>query len=197
MKIKTTIFIHRPCVSLTRFSFCWWCHNLLLLLMTSQWPDNCDAITWKMISKSWDSDFIHSDIHGQSCKNSKYPIIICLPCALHPGEIIPCILSELAQISCLHISTIYPVSWGNCGKSPVILYTPCTLYWEGMLPISSHPFATLNPVSWGNLPYHPMPTMYPVSWRGCSLQNVAERFTSVGRNLEPATASHNLETYTS
>ena len=42
--IKMTIFTHHPCVSLTRFSFCWWRHNRLL--MTSQWPDNCDAITW-------------------------------------------------------------------------------------------------------------------------------------------------------
>ena len=42
------LYTHHPRVSLTRFSFCWWCHNRLL--MTSQWPDNCDAITWMVIS---------------------------------------------------------------------------------------------------------------------------------------------------
>ena len=36
--------------------------------MTSQWPDNCDAITWIVISNSLDIDFIHGDIHGRSCK---------------------------------------------------------------------------------------------------------------------------------
>ena len=61
------IFTHRPRVSLTRFSLCWWRHNRLL--MTSQWPDSCDAITWIMISNSLDIDFIHGDIHGRSCKN--------------------------------------------------------------------------------------------------------------------------------
>ena len=50
--IKTTIFTHRPRVSLARFSFCWWRHNRFLV--TSQWPDNCDAITWIMISNSLD-----------------------------------------------------------------------------------------------------------------------------------------------
>ena len=53
-------------VALARFSFCWWRHNRLL--MTSQWPDNCDAITWIVISNSLDIDFIHGDIHGRSCK---------------------------------------------------------------------------------------------------------------------------------
>ena len=66
MTIKTTIFPHRPHVSLTRFSFCLWRHNRLLI--TSQWPDNCDAITWIVISNSLDIDFIHGDIHGRSCK---------------------------------------------------------------------------------------------------------------------------------
>ena len=30
--------------------------------MTSQWPDNCYASTWKVISNSLDIDFIHGDI---------------------------------------------------------------------------------------------------------------------------------------
>ena len=57
-------------VALARFSFCWWRHNRLL--MTSQWPGNCDAITWIVISNSIDIDFIHGDIHDRSCKKSNY-----------------------------------------------------------------------------------------------------------------------------
>ena len=38
------------------------------LLVTSQWPDNYDAITWMVISNSLIVDFIHGDIHGRSCK---------------------------------------------------------------------------------------------------------------------------------
>ena len=64
---ENTIFTHHPHVSLARFSFCWWRPNRLL--MTSQWPDICDAITWIVISYSLDIDFIQADIHGRSCKN--------------------------------------------------------------------------------------------------------------------------------
>ena len=71
---KTTIFSHRPRVSLIRFSFCW-CHNRLL--MTSQWPDNCDAITWIVLSNSLDIDFVHGDIHGRSCKKIIMYILHC------------------------------------------------------------------------------------------------------------------------
>ena len=60
------IFTHHPRVSLTRFSFCWWRQNRLLMM--SQWPDNCDAITWIVISNLLDVDFINGDIHGSSCK---------------------------------------------------------------------------------------------------------------------------------
>ena len=67
---KTTIISHRPRVSLARFSFCWWRHNRLL--MTPQWPDNCDAITWIVMFNSLDIDFIHGDIHGRSCTKSEY-----------------------------------------------------------------------------------------------------------------------------
>ena len=66
MTIKMTILTHRPSVPLTRFSFCWWRHNRLL--MTPQWPDICDAITWMVMSNSLDIDFIHGDIHSRSCK---------------------------------------------------------------------------------------------------------------------------------
>ena len=41
--------------------------------MTSLWHDhNCDMITWTVISKSLDIDFIHGDIHGRSSKNDAY-----------------------------------------------------------------------------------------------------------------------------
>ena len=40
--------------------------------MTSQWPDNCDASTWKVISDSLDIDFIHANIHGRSCKKKLF-----------------------------------------------------------------------------------------------------------------------------
>ena len=66
MTIKTMIFTHHPGVSLARFSFWWWRHNRLL--MRSQWPDNCDAIMWIVMSNLLDIDFIHSNIHGRSCK---------------------------------------------------------------------------------------------------------------------------------
>ena len=65
---KTTSFTRRPRVSLARFSFCWWRHNRLL---TSQWLDNCDAITWIVISNTLNIDYIHGDIHGQSCKKKQ------------------------------------------------------------------------------------------------------------------------------
>ena len=58
-------------VTLPRFTFCWWRHNRLL--MTAQWTDNCDAITWIMISNSLDIDFIHGDIQGRSCKKITCP----------------------------------------------------------------------------------------------------------------------------
>ena len=68
MTIKTMIFTHHPGVSLARFSFWWWRHKRLL--MTSQWPNNCDAIMCKVISNSLDIDFIDGDTHGRSCKKS-------------------------------------------------------------------------------------------------------------------------------
>ena len=66
MTLKTRIFTHHSRVSLARFTFCWWCHNLSVMM--PQWPDNCDANTWQVISNSLDIDFIHGDIHGRSCK---------------------------------------------------------------------------------------------------------------------------------
>ena len=39
------------------------------LLMTSQWRDNCDARTWKLISNSLDIVFVRGNIYGRSWKN--------------------------------------------------------------------------------------------------------------------------------
>ena len=70
MTIKTSIYLHRSRVSLAWFLFYWWRHTRLL--MTSQWPDNYDAITWIVICSSLDIDFILGDIHRRSCKNIKF-----------------------------------------------------------------------------------------------------------------------------
>ena len=40
--------------------------------VTSQLPDNCDAITWVVIFNPLDIDFVQGDIHGLSCKNCRY-----------------------------------------------------------------------------------------------------------------------------
>ena len=76
MTVKTTIFTHRPRVLPARFSFCVWRPNRLL--MTSQWPDNCDAITWIAISNSSDIVFIHGDIHGWSIFRYTFLEYVCL-----------------------------------------------------------------------------------------------------------------------
>ena len=65
--MKTKIFTPQSRGSLAQSTFCWWRHNRVLMM--SQWPDNCDTITWKVISNSLDIDFIHGDIHGRSFKN--------------------------------------------------------------------------------------------------------------------------------
>ena len=72
MMRKTRIFTHRPRVPLPWFTFCWWCYNRLL--MTSRWPDDCDAFPWKVVSNSSDINFIHGNMHGRSCKK--------LPCCV-------------------------------------------------------------------------------------------------------------------
>ena len=64
------LYTSSPCLARPRFLFCWWRHNQLL--MTSQWPDNCVAITWIVISDSLDCDFIHNDSHGRSSKKVTY-----------------------------------------------------------------------------------------------------------------------------
>ena len=82
MTITTTIFTHRPRVSLAQFSSCWWRHGQLL--MTSQWADNCDAIKWIVIYNLLDIDFIHGYIHGQSCKNISYPLFADADTRIYP-----------------------------------------------------------------------------------------------------------------
>ena len=52
-KLSTPSRNPNSCISI--FCICWWRHNRLL--MTSQWPDSCDAITSIMISNSLDIIF--------------------------------------------------------------------------------------------------------------------------------------------
>ena len=66
--------------------------SVFVLLMTSQWSDNCDVVMWIMIFNSLDIDFINGDIHGRSCKNvcttisvrykhrDAYRYVIYIPC---------------------------------------------------------------------------------------------------------------------
>ena len=68
---NVSIYMSSQCLT-ARFSFCWWCNNRLLMKL--QWPDNCYAITWIVISNSLDIDFIHSDIHGRLCKKLLYQV---------------------------------------------------------------------------------------------------------------------------
>ena len=81
MTIKTMIFTHQPCVPLARFTFCWWRHNRLL--MKSQWPDNCDTITWIVISNSLDIDFINRAIFMAGHVRNRG---ICNVCINHYGN---------------------------------------------------------------------------------------------------------------
>ena len=69
------LYTSSPCLTCSIFFFCWWRHNRLL--MTSQWPDNGDAITRIVISNSLDIDFIHGDIHGGSCKKYQSLVLVC------------------------------------------------------------------------------------------------------------------------
>ena len=86
MMIKMTIFTHHPRVSLAQFSFCWWCHSQLL--MTSQWPDNCDVIMLIVLSNSLDIDFIQF-IHSRLCKKIQNPVngLPLFFCSVHDTEI--------------------------------------------------------------------------------------------------------------
>ena len=45
--------------------------SVYILVMTSQWPNICDAITWIVISNPLDIDFLHGDIHGQVFKKKR------------------------------------------------------------------------------------------------------------------------------
>ena len=82
--IKTTIFTHLPIVLLTRFMFCRWRNNWLL--MTSQWPNNCNANQWNVISNSLDTDFIQGYIHVRSCKKTNFVYYIPWYCQLQNGH---------------------------------------------------------------------------------------------------------------
>ena len=108
MTIKATIFTYRPHVSLAWFTFGWWRQNWWL--MTSQWPDNCDAVTWIVISNSLDIDLIHGNIHGRSCKKHRYFISCCrylIPCYKNskirpvPGGFVCCASFKFWWMFCL------------------------------------------------------------------------------------------------
>ena len=71
MTMKTATLIHHLRFPLPLLMFGWWRHDRLL--MASQLPDDCGATTWQVISNSLDIDFIHGDIHGQSCKKIRFP----------------------------------------------------------------------------------------------------------------------------
>ena len=126
------IFTHRPHVSFARFSFCWWRHNKLP--MTTQWPDNWDAITWIGISNSLDNDFMQGDIHGRSCKNIDKCIIILL---YQQGD--PCTNSKL---------TIHPNNKSNPARSGTTWCQDINNHQADPSPIP-HPFTkpTKSPIS--------------------------------------------------
>ena len=110
--IKTTIFTHRPRVSLARFSFCWWLHSRLLI--TSQWPHNYVMITWSVISNSWDIDFIHGDIHGRSCKKICLLMLTYLYIWHHEIKLDGCTMTHLTGCK-IHIQapTILPTLYST------------------------------------------------------------------------------------
>ena len=62
MTIRTKVFTHRPHVSFVRYLFCW-------LPVTSQWTENYETISCKMLSNSLNIYFINGDIHSWSCNN--------------------------------------------------------------------------------------------------------------------------------
>ena len=102
MTITTMIFIHRPRVSLAQFTVCSWRHNRLL--MTSQRPDNCDAITWIVISNSLNIDFIRGGIQGLSFKIKRHHIF---SCGFHYGDVIMgAIASQITSLTIVY-STVY------------------------------------------------------------------------------------------
>ena len=89
---------NQPRVSLAQFALCWWRrHNRSL--MTSQWQDNRDAITWIGISNSLDIVFIHGDIHGRSFKK---------PC--HLKHAFTAVLATRSLKWCNNIFTLFYMS---------------------------------------------------------------------------------------
>ena len=116
MTIKSTSFTHRPRVSLAYFSFCWGRHNRLL--MTSLWPDNCDAITWIVIFNSLDIYFIHGDIHGRSCK--KFCYLFINYSFLQSWNVLLHITNNLCNQNYLYRK---PVKWAFLGHYPLEIYS--------------------------------------------------------------------------
>ena len=82
-------------------TFCWWRHNWLL--MTSQWADNCDAITSIVIPNALNIDFIRWNIHSWLFKKK-----ISKEVELHTLSLeMSCAIIELGQ----HWFTLWLVIW--------------------------------------------------------------------------------------
>ena len=133
-----TIKTHRPRVSLTCFSFGWWRHNCLL--MTSQWPDHCDAITWIMISNSLNIDFILVNIHGLSCKK-QWLIPITFHVLVKHGFFFHAVLLVAPMFSGTHITSMCSLYVKNCHRMRPQLCTcheslavmACAELWPNMI----------------------------------------------------------------
>ena len=63
MKINTTIYTHRLRVSLSRLTFCWWCHNWLLV--TSQYWITILGSRVRRFANDFTSDEVTSKNHWQ------------------------------------------------------------------------------------------------------------------------------------
>ena len=141
MMIKMTIFTHRPHVSRIWFLSWWWHHNQLLMM--SQWPDNCGAITFTMISNSLDIYFIHGNIHGLSCKKTWSNIAVTLH-ELHGiwnHHKLDCLFNILSRHTTKKTSKLY-ITGSLVGEF---------LLWEGNpLVVSPHK----GPLMWKVFLYH-------------------------------------------
>ena len=80
---KDDFYTSTPCLTCL-FMLWWWCHNwlsnagadVMIDWQIIMWLGNGEASMWKVVSNSSDIDFIHSDIHCQSCNKYKYVLSI-------------------------------------------------------------------------------------------------------------------------
>ena len=77
----------------------------------SQWPDNCDMNVWKVITNLLHIDFIHSNIHSQSCKKETWLMRLISP----EGHMSSFSISIWESwIYLYHIPKIYQHPWCSC-----------------------------------------------------------------------------------